>query len=611
MPVRVHCGVFVSLDPDETSTVEPDLEESRLDALYRYALLDTPREESFDDLVKMGAGYFDVPYCLIGLIDRDRVWFKSHFGLNESETSRTEGLCVTAIKTSGIYHLYDASQDEIASTHPLVLPSDGIRFYAGHPLETHDGFKIGSICVMGYEPRDLSDADRDFLSALARLATNEIERRYAQAELQRLNRDLDLRVKARTQALDAVVHDLESEVEAKIRANEAVLLGQERQRRIAELSGDYCFEVDFTDRQHPEIIWFAGPTENANDLVMPEADLSDWEQFVHPEDRALFPALFTTAIEKGEAAAEYRFLRPDARYSRIRIHAGLSRTPAGSKGPNVIVAIKDLDNLRRAEDLVAERTRDLKQSRVQLREARRLAWLGTVAAGLAHQINNPVGSMLAAAQFALLCEEQPEERAQWKKALQDIEKEAKRCGTIVRGIRRFARGEAASKDRENLVEVIASALQLVDSYAQQHRVRLEFDSKQDPIPIRMNKVDIEEMLVNVLRNAIEAGPTRPVRISLNTDGDSATIDILDDGCGVPAEQSQQVFDPFFTTRLEQGGTGLGLSIADGIVADHKGSIEVVSPAESDTRVSIRLPLDLDPELKTESNEQSDRSDAPS
>lgn len=578
---------------------EPGLEESRLKALYRYALLDTPREESFDDLVRMGAGYFGVPYCLIGLIDRDRVWFKSRFGIDEPESARSEGLCVTAIKHSGIYHLYDARLDEIASSHPLVSPSDGIRFYAGHPLVTQDGFKIGSICVMGREPRDLSDADHEFLSALARLATNEIERRYAQEELQRLNRDLDRRVKERTKTLDSVVRDLEKEVEAKGQVNEALLLSQESQRRIAELSGDYCFELDLTDRQRPQFLWFTSPSDKPNDFMMPATDLVEWDRHVHPEDRKLLPALLETVIEKGESAAEYRFLKPNGQYRRVRIHAGLSKPGSASSGPTVIVAIKDLDNLRRAEDLVAERTRDLKQSRVQLREARRLAWLGTVAAGLAHQINNPVGSMLAAAQFALLCEDQSEERTQWKKALEDIEKEARRCGTIVRGIRRFARGESTAKSRENLVEVVASALQLVDSYAQERHVALEFETKEDSIPVRISKVDIEEMLVNVLRNAIESEPRKPVRIFLDADERSATIDVLDDGCGIQAERSQEVFDPFFTTRLEQGGTGLGLSIADGIVADHKGTIELRNRPQSGVRAAIRLPLDLRSEATVE------------
>jgi C4-dicarboxylate-specific signal transduction histidine kinase len=283
-------------------------------------------------------------------------------------------------------------------------------------------------------------------------------------------------------------------------------------------------------------------------------------------------------------------LKPDGQYRRVRIHAGLSRTPAHRKGPTVVVAVKDLDKLRRAEDLVVERTRDLKQSRVQLREARRLAWLGTVAAGMAHQINNPVGSMLAAAQFALLCEDQPEERDEWRKALQDIESEAKRCGTIVRGIRRFARGESSLKVRENLIEVVASALALVDSYAHERRVLLELESDGDPIPVRISKVDIEEMMVNVLRNAIESEPNKPVRILVDANEKNASIEILDDGCGIPTERVQEVFDPFYTTRLEDGGSGLGLSVVHGVVGDHGGRVEIEQIVEGGTRFRILLPL---------------------
>ena len=401
---------------------------------------DTPGQDSFDALVKRGARYFDVPCCLISLVDRERIWFKAAVGIEDPEVARTEGLCATTIQGPDLYHLRDASQDEVASKNPLVSPSDGIRFYAGHPLETRDGLNLGSFCVMGHEPRNLSDGDREYLTEIARLAIYEIERRYAQEEPQKLNVELDFRIQTRTKALDSVIQDLEAEVKARVEASEAYELSQQRQRRVAELSGDYCFELDFSDL-----------------------------------------------------------------------------------------------------------------SRVQLREARRLAWLGTVAAGMAHPINNPVGAMLAAVQFALHCEDQPEEREIWKKALLDVvEAEAKRYGAIVRGIRRFARGESAAKEREDLVEVVTSARQLVDSYAEGRRVQIETQECTESIPVKMSKVDIEEMLIDILRNAIESGPKSPVQIRLEANQDTAMIEIEDDGCGVPAERRHEVFDPFFTTRLEQG-----------------------------------------------------------
>ena len=143
-------------------------EEGRLAALYRFALLDSPREDSFDDLVVMAARYFDVPYAVISLIDRDRIWFKSRYGIEDPEVVRTPGLCATAIQQDDIYHLEDARLDPVARHHPLVEPDDGIRFYAGAPLRSADGFNIGSICVMGHEPRDLTSNDREFLEALGR-----------------------------------------------------------------------------------------------------------------------------------------------------------------------------------------------------------------------------------------------------------------------------------------------------------------------------------------------------------------------------------------------------------------------------------------------------------
>jgi len=126
-------------------------------------------------------------------------------GIEDPEVARTEGLCATTIQGPDLYHLRDASQDEVASKNPLVSPSDGIRFYAGHPLETRDGLNLGSFCVMGHEPRNLSDGDREYLTEIARLAIYEIERRYAQEEPQKLNVELDFRIQTRTKALDSVI----------------------------------------------------------------------------------------------------------------------------------------------------------------------------------------------------------------------------------------------------------------------------------------------------------------------------------------------------------------------------------------------------------------------
>ena len=112
----------------------------------------------------------------------------------------------------------------------------------------------------------------------------------------------------------------------------------------------------------------------------------------------------------------------------------------------------------------------------------------------------------------------------------------------------------------------------------------------DVVPVRLSNVEIEEVLVNLMRNAIESNPKHPVHVSLSLEGDDAIIRVVDDGVGIPVELTKRVFDPFFTTRLRDGGSGLGLSVVHGIVTEHGGEIEVESEPGAGTRIALRFPI---------------------
>lgn len=585
-----------SRESDMTQGLSPEertaqaREEGRLAALYRYALLDSPREGAFDALVEMGARYFDVPYAVISLIDRDRIWFKSRYGIDDPEVVRTPGLCATAIQQDEIYHLLDASQDEVARHHPLVEPADGIRFYAGAPLRSEDGFNIGSICVMGHEPRDLSDNDRRFLESLGRLTINEVERRYATEQLEMLNRDLDARVQLRTRELDGLIADLKREAFEKSEINEALIASEQQQRRIAEVASDFCFEVELDPDAGSRLLWVTGDLEGIMGWTLAEIDLTDWTRYVHPEDRMRLPGMFESATTSGRAEFEYRFRCKSGAYRWVRLSLSATSRKTNLRSMRFLAAVKDLQSLRSAEEVAEARSRDLEQSRVQLHEARRLAWLGTVAAGMAHQINNPVGSMLAAAEFAL-SDRATESGTVAHDALEDIRSEALRCGKIVRSILQFARQESTPKTRMDLCEIVDSAVQLAETYAHDHHVKIEtLIHAKGAVPVHLSSVEIEEVLVNLLRNAVESKPATAIRISLDVAHGEAVVRVVDDGVGIPVELTRRIFDPFFTTRLAQGGTGLGLSLSDGIIADHSGKLELTSRPDEGTTVTVRLPM---------------------
>ena len=156
----------------------PAREAARLAELREMAVLDTPREQNFDDLTLVAAQLCKTPVALISLVDEDRQWFKSRIGLEQEATSRDVSFCAHAIvEPSGVLVVPDAYRDARFEGNPLVLADPAIRFYAGAPLVTTAGNALGTLCVIDYEPRKLSSTQINSLQALSRLAVSQLETR--------------------------------------------------------------------------------------------------------------------------------------------------------------------------------------------------------------------------------------------------------------------------------------------------------------------------------------------------------------------------------------------------------------------------------------------------
>ena len=166
----------------KTSLLLPEVEQERLDALRRYDLLDTPPDEAFDHITAVAASLFRVPIAIISLVDRDRIWFKSHHGLDLCETAREPGLCASAVLSPDVYHVRDAIHDARALANPLIADL-GLRFYAAAPLRTHDGFSLGALCILDRAPRELAASEAELLIKLAALVMDQMELRLAKRKI--------------------------------------------------------------------------------------------------------------------------------------------------------------------------------------------------------------------------------------------------------------------------------------------------------------------------------------------------------------------------------------------------------------------------------------------
>ena len=179
-----------------------DDEERRLATLGRYGVLDTPAEQAFDDLTRLAAQVLGAPIALVSLIDRDRQWFKSRVGVEVCSTPRDMAFCDHAIRHREVMVVEDASRDPRFATNPLVVGEPFIRFYAGAPLLTDEGFALGTLCVIDHQPRVFGPAQRETLALLARQVMAQLTLRKQARNLETLLHDLQ----GRTQLLSQLSH---------------------------------------------------------------------------------------------------------------------------------------------------------------------------------------------------------------------------------------------------------------------------------------------------------------------------------------------------------------------------------------------------------------------
>jgi GAF domain-containing protein len=157
----------------------PPNDRERLSAVRRYEILDTPPDGAFDRITALAARLFDVPISIVSIVDEDRIWFKSHHGIEVEEIAREPGLCASAVCHFEPWIVENAEVDPRTITNPLVAGELGLRFYAGVPLTTADGFNLGTLNVIDLKPRRFSPEDTQTLKELAAIVVHELELRLA------------------------------------------------------------------------------------------------------------------------------------------------------------------------------------------------------------------------------------------------------------------------------------------------------------------------------------------------------------------------------------------------------------------------------------------------
>jgi two-component system NtrC family sensor kinase len=245
---------------------------------------------------------------------------------------------------------------------------------------------------------------------------------------------------------------------------------------------------------------------------------------------------------------------------------------------------------RTLEKKVEERTKELREAQAHLIQTEKLASLGKLAAGVAHEINNPLGGILI---YSHLLLEDTDRDSPYYQNLEKIVKETTRCKDIVKGLLEFARPKEPEATSTNINELLDKSLSLIESQSLFQNIRVEKQYAPDLPLIVADSSQLQQVFMNIILNAadaIQGGGELKLRTSLGADGRYISIDFSDTGPGIKQEDKKKIFDPFFTTKEVGQGTGLGLAISYSIIRKHQGKIEVQSAPGKGATFSVRLPV---------------------
>jgi two-component system NtrC family sensor kinase len=223
-------------------------------------------------------------------------------------------------------------------------------------------------------------------------------------------------------------------------------------------------------------------------------------------------------------------------------------------------------------------------------KSERLASVGRLAAGIAHEINNPLGGILLFSRLLLRsCQSDGVERENLERIVND----ATRCQDIVQGLLDFSRQREPTTEPLNLNDVVQKGTSLLENQAIFHNINMVKHLQPDLPPARADAAQMQQVFVNIIMNAAEAmegeGTLTISTRSLPADR-HVEVSFTDTGCGIPEESLGHLFEPFFTTKEVGRGTGLGLSVSHGIVESHGGTIRVTSRIGEGTTFVVCLPL---------------------
>jgi PAS domain S-box-containing protein len=415
---------------------------------------------------------------------------------------------------------------------------------------------------------------------VAAMVTSSVDRR-ASVKVQRLNQELERRVAERTSQLEAVNQALRKEMAEREWAEEAVRRSEDRLRLVVDTL--------------PALVWSKLPDGSADFLnqrfreytgLSVEEGLGwGWMDAFHPEDRA--EEEWRAALAAGEPfEKEARLRRADGAYRWFMLRAVPLRDGRG----NVVKwygTTTDIEDRRRAEEA-------LQEAQHKLAHVTRTQAMGELAAAIAHEVNQPLTAIVTNANFSLRqLRGSTANLEELRTAITEIVNDATRASAVISRIRGLLMKGAPSRTELDIHEVIQDVTTLLRSELSRNRVSLRTDFASNLPQVPGDPVQLQQVLINLIVNAIEAMRTstdrpRELQIRLEKRARGIVVQVQDSGPGIAPELAARIFEPFFTTKAE--GIGMGLSISRSIIESHGGQLSI-APGSQGAVFQFTLPID--------------------
>jgi C4-dicarboxylate-specific signal transduction histidine kinase len=253
-----------------------------------------------------------------------------------------------------------------------------------------------------------------------------------------------------------------------------------------------------------------------------------------------------------------------------------------------------MDDLRKTTAAIERREQELRDKQEQLVQAGKLATLGELTTGVAHELNNPLNNIgLFLGNAIDHIELGVADKARVMRELQNAMQQVRKATEIISHLRTFGRAATVSREPVSVQAVIERALSLMHEQLRLRQIEVELALSEQQLVVIGNAIQLEQVFINLLTNARDAvanSPQKGIRIECRAMPEEVEVELSDTGPGIPPGLEQRIFDPFFTTKEVGAGTGLGLSITYGIIQEHQGAISVSNRPRQGATFLIQLPL---------------------